>query len=233
MGSTPVTRASLVTRVLQRANTSGYAEPLVEVPGLVDVALAKMHNMLVVLYEDYYMKQVNIQIVANQDTYTLPPDLMKLRQVFYQDTSGYRWPLTRIAISDLTNVPISINYSAIPTGYTMFGNSFVIYPKPYNAQTNSVLLFYTPEYAPPLNDNTPIESAVAFGWDEWVVNDCVIQIRNKAMMPAQELMAERQLLEADIKAQAKNRNSGDPPRIRDTGWGGTSPYNRWSQFAIK
>jgi hypothetical protein len=237
MASSPVTRASLITRVAQRANTSGYADVSLngEVSVLVDLALAKFHNFLVGLYEDFYTKTVGVPIVANQDTYNLPGDFMKERQVFYTDASGYRWPLRRIDIYELTNLPLSVNYASIPTGYSLYNNSLVIFPKPSSTQNNgnSMLLFYIPNYTPPLNDATPIEYQVAFGWDEWVVNDCVIQIRNKAMMPAQELVQERDNIEKHIRHQAKQRNAGDPPRFSDRGWNGSTPMNRWGQFAIK
>lgn len=232
MPTAPVTRGKLVQRALQRANTSGYADASSEVPQLVDTSLAKMHNMLVALYEDYYLKKGTFQIVANQSVYPLPVDFMKERQVFYEDSSTFRIPLRRIPISDLTNVPISITYQAIPVGYVIYGNVMEIFPKPANSQLNKVHFFYVPEYTPALNDDSPIEAAVSFGWDEWIVNDVTIQIRNKAMIPAQELVQERAMLEATIKAQAKNRNVGDPPRVVDTGWNGTSPYNNWGNFAI-
>lgn len=237
MATSPVTRTTLISRVLQRANTSGYADPSIngEVSQLVDTSLAKLHNMLVGMYEDYFTKVHPIQISLDQDTYALPPDLMKVRQVFYSDTSGYRYPIRRMELADLTGFPISSNYQNLPTGYCILDHSLVLFPKPTqtSGSLNKVTLYYIPTYAPPLNDAQPLDYQIAFGWDEWVVNDCVIQIRNKAMMPADELVRERATIESNIRHEAKQRNAGDPPRVKDTGWGGFSPANRWSQFAIK
>lgn len=240
MGTTPVTRATLIRRVALRANTSGYADATTldgEVSQLVDLALAKMHNLLVGLYEDYFTKRESIPLVNGQSTYSLPNDLMKLRQVFYKDvTSGFgRYPLRWIPISEQTNIPgNAVGYYGLPYGYTIENMSLVIQPIPQNTTTiQHIELVYIPQYVPPLNDNTPIDYQIAFGWDEWVVNDAVVQIRNKAMMPAGEIMAEREKLERDIRHQAKQRNAGDPQRVRDTGWGGKAPYTRYGNFAIK
>lgn len=237
MASTPVTRATLIQRVALRANTSGYADASTiggEVSQLVDVSMAKMHNLLVGLFEDYFIAINDLDIVSGKDTYTLPSDFFKLRQVFFVDVAnnGYQWPIQRREIYDLSNRPISGSYPNVIWAYAMMGNSIVFTPKPQNAQPNKVRLYYIPEYSPPLNDNTPIEYSVAFGWDEWIVNDCVIQIRNKAMMPADEIIAERNDLEKNIRHQAKQRNAGDPQRVRNNGWN-NSAYGRWGSFAIK
>jgi hypothetical protein len=195
-----------------------------------------MHNLLVGLYEDYFTKRERINLVNQQSTYPVPKDLFKLRQVFYKDaTSGFgRYPLRWIPISSQTDLPANTGIAGVPYGYTLENMSLVIMPVPSDTVTLEHLeLVYIPQYEPPANDSTPIEFQIVFGWDEWVVNDAVIQIRNKAMMPAAELIAEREKLENAIRHQAKQRNAGDPQRVRDTGWNNSAGYSRWGQFAIK
>ena len=235
MSSTPVTRQSLGQRALQRADyQNSQFISADELNQLVDTSLAKMHNLLVSLWEDYFLAEYDLPIVSNQDQYTLPPDFMKLRQVFYTDTSGYRWPLRRLNPVDLTNLPISINYTNIPAGYVLIGRKIVMFPKPANTELNKLHIFYIPTYSPPVADTQPIEYQVAFGWEEWAVNDIAVQIRNKAMMPSQELLAERENIGAQWMNEAKRRNVGDPPKVKDTGWGTNGlAYSRFSQFAIK
>lgn len=110
MATVPVTRATLINRVATRANTSGYADATTsggEVSQLVDLGLAKMHNLLASLYEDYFTARTTVNIVTSQTTYTLPNDLFKLRQVFYKSptVSFGRYPLRWIPISEQTNIP--------------------------------------------------------------------------------------------------------------------------------
>lgn len=235
MATAPVTRATLIERVARLANTSGYADTSQggEVSQQVDISLAKMHNFLVGLYEDYFSKATSITIVTGQDTYPLPPDLMKPRQVFYTDGSGNRWPLRRVPLAEFSLNTSTTGFVAAPTGYMLLGKNLVITPKPANTEPQTLQLFYIPEYAPEAGDNTPIEYAIAFGWDEWVVYDAVVHIRMKAMMPADDVMAERQRIEVNMAHQAKQRNAGDPARVSDTGWGGRGPWGKLGQFAIR
>lgn len=238
MPSLPVTRAALIARAATRANTSGYADATTvdgEVSQLVDLSLAKVHNLLVGLYEDYYTKKHSIALATGQDTYSLPVDFFKVRQLFYVDVpnNGYRWPIQRMDLQDHLGRPLSGSYPNVVYGYILINQNLLIEPRPSGTQTNQLLLYYVPTYTPPDNDATPIEHQIAFGWDEWVVNDVCIQIRLKAMMPYDDIMAERNKIEANIKHQAKQRAVGDPPRVKDTGWNGSGPSSRWGQFAIK
>lgn len=230
----PVTRSTLVTRGRQRAdylNSTFIDSTVNEDYNLVDTSLAKMHNILASLYEDYFSALYQTVILANIDTYGLPSDCMKLRQVFYVDSSGYRWPLSRLNVSDLMTLPNTTTYSAPIFGYAYLGANIVITPKPTSAPGGQLLFFYVPQYKPPVSDNEPIEYAMAFGWDEWVVNDVAYQIRLKANEPAEEIFREREKLEAQIREQARHRNAGDPPRVRDTGYGSNGTF--YGQFSVR
>lgn len=233
----PVTRGTLVTRARQRAdylNSSFIDATINEDYNLVDTSLAKLHNILVSLYEDYFSAFYTANILANIDTYPLPADWYKLRQVFYVDSSGARWPLNRLNVSDLTTLPQSTSYTQPLFGYAMLGPNLIISPKPTTAPSPAcqLLVLYIPQYKPVISDNEPIEYGFAFGWDEWVVNDVAYAFRLKANEPAEEIFREREKLEATIREQARHRNAGDPPRVRDTGYG-TSWVSRYGQFAIR
>lgn len=231
--ATPVTRAALVTRLLQRANTSGFVDPTVEAPQLIDTACAKMHNMLVGLYQDYFTKATTYTLVADQDTYALPADYLKARQVWFVSSTGRRFPLQRLELSDLIGMSGNGGDSLPVSGYATMANQLVLAPIPTSASSGSVLMWYIPEYAPDANDDTPLFPALAFGWDEWVVLDACIQVRAKSMMPAEDLMAERAALEQKIQHQAQNRDAGAAQRVRDTGWGGRLGGGRGrGQFSI-
>ncbi len=241
MASTPVTRATLKTRIAQRANTSGYVDASVggELSQLVDTSLGKLHNLIVELYEDYYMKRFSFAMIVNQSYYALPTDFMKIRAVFYLIPSTS----APADLSQATGMPLrridpteelqtwGATMTQIPYGYIIEDAKILIVPA-QSVASNYIGLRYIPQYVPVLNDSTPIEFAIAFGWDEWVVNDVTIQIRNKAMMPAQELVAERKLFEDRVRLQAKNRNASEPYHVRDTGWKYGQRIAPWGQFSI-
>ena len=224
-----VTRASLGTRALQRANLqySNFIQPD-ELNQLVDTSVAKLYNMLIGYYEDYFHKKETISLVLNQQEYYLPPDFMKMRQVFYVDQSGYQYLLRRMDISEITNYP-NYTLAASPNGYAIEGDKLVLYPVPQQTPFQ-LLLRYIPQYTPPISDNQQIKLQFAFGWDEWIVNDIAVQIRNKAMMPGDELVTERMIIEKKLLHEAKNRNVGDAPRFKDTGFVGSRGRGNWGSW---
>lgn len=220
MASTPVTRAALVTRLIQRANTSGYIDSTAEAPQLIDTSLAKCYNWLATTYEDYFVKKAPpYQLTAaGRDTFPIPADFLKAREIFYVTTSGSRYPLVRMNISDLTGTAQTSSYQQPVFGYLVADQDLVIYPRPSQSQTGTIEMWYIPEYTPALNDSVPVFPALAFGWDEWVVLDACIAARLKSMMPVDDLMAERAQLERKILSQMKNRDAGQPYHVKDTGW---------------
>lgn len=240
-----VTRAQLITRSAQRANTSGYADasPGGEISGLVDTSLAKLYNLFAAeLYEDFCVKEQVITLQPTVDTYQVASDFMKVRAVFYAQPSASaptdlsqaaRFPMARLERSTLASYgSASGTIGSLPAGYVLEGQTLTVVPRSASALPNFVLLYYIPEYTPAVNDTTPISYAFAYGWDEWVVNDVCVSVRLKSMMPVQELQQERAAYEARVRIQAKNRNAVDPPKIRNTGWkyGGGSSYGN---FAFK
>lgn len=226
-----VTRAQLIQRCAQRANTSGYADASAggEIAGLVDVSLAKLYNMFAFeLYEDFRVLEKVITLDPAVETYQVPADFVKVRAVFYcqpsaaspQDLStAARWPMSRLERSTMTNYTSSMgNIGGLPAGYCLEGQTLTVLPRSAAQNPNFVLLYYIPEYAPPANDATPILYTFAYGWDEFVVNDVCIAIRLKSMMPVAELQQERDSYLERVRRQAKSRNTVSPPQIRNTGW---------------
>ena len=136
-------------------------------------------------------------------------------------------------LSDLLGTTLGTSTQLPVGGFALMSNQIVLDPKPSGTDTGNILMWYIPEYAPPANDQALVFPALAFGWDEWVVLDASIQIRMKAMMPSDDLMAERDQLEQKLMHQAHNRDVGAPPRVRDSGWGGRGASGTRGQFAIK
>ena len=233
MASVPVTRASLVARLLQRANTSGYVEPTAEAPQLIDNSLAQCYNWMVGLYEDYFTKKAPpYQFVAGQDTFALPADYLKSRQVWYVDTQGFKYPMIKMNISDLTGNVSTSSYQQPVYGYVLTAQDLIVYPRPTSGQAGSIHLWYIPEYTPAVNDSLPVFPALAYGWDEWVILDATINVRLKAMMPVDDLQQAKMQLEQKMLHQAKSRDAGAAPRVRDTGWTrGGGIGSRWGSFS--
>jgi hypothetical protein len=230
-------------RAAQRANTSGYADPSAggEISGLVDNRLAQLYNTLVAeLYEDFALKRTHFPLVADQRFYPLPTDFMKERRVWlvtpstpFNIETGARWALNRLDPADAYGYN-ALQYSNLLGGYSLEGSTLVCSPTPTSSNSGQYIqLLYIPQYSSPANDNDTINFPLAVGWDEWVVNGVVIDIRAKAMMPFDDIAVLNQQYEGHVRLQAKNRSATSPPRVRRTGWGRGGGGSPWGDFSVR
>lgn len=230
MSLSTVTRASLGARALDRANLkySTFIEPA-ELNQLVDTSMAQLYNILVGLYQDYFVKTRDYTLDGSE-SYALPADFFKTRMVVVRDTSGTRYELDWLEMAETANMWDRDLYNGVPTGYNILDGQLKVYPQG-SVLAGTLRMFYIPEYTPPVSDDEQIKFAIAFGWDEWVVNNLAIQIRNKAMMPAEELVRERGMIEQRMVHEANNRQGGRPRRVSDTGFGRGSYWRGRGDFS--
>lgn len=217
MSLSTVTRASLGARALQRANLE-YSNFITatELNGLVDVSMAKLYNLLVGLYQDYFVKTATLTLSAG-NAFNLPADFFKTRQCFMVDTGGRRRTIPWMELSETANLSYAGTTVNCAEGYNIIDNTIRVYPE-NGTYTDSLILYYVPEYTPPASDTAQIKFAIAFGWDEWVVNDVAVQIGVKAKMPIEETVRERALIEQKLKHEASIRQAGTPRRVANTGF---------------
>lgn len=235
------TRTDLIARVLIRANTSGYVDPNVVLPGLINVSLARLHNILAgEIFEDYYQRRVAFPVIQGQDRYMLPEDFFKNRAVWYTQPNQpplaqtvARYLLKRVDPTQETNMGLYGVYQNIPLGYAIEDGGLTLVPVPTSGTLGTITLFYIPSFTAPVSDQDPIEFAIAPGWEEWIVNDVTHMIRLSASMPADEFASERELFETKLRKQAKNRDASQPFSVRDDGWNFSNGGTPWGDFAIE
>lgn len=230
-----VTRADLITRLAQRANTSGYIDfsPNGEAGQLIDTSTAKLWNLFVgELYEDYALSRHLLPLVADQRFYPLPVDFMKERRVWLVCPAGgsppnpetdAKYPIPRVDPADLYGYPAFFN-SSVLSGYAIDTNGIHFGPCPGTGNVGQFIqLLYAPAYTRPANDNTPLPFQFVAGWEDWIVNDACIMARVKSGFPIGDLAALNAQYEQHVRIQAKNRSLTSTPRVRRTGWsrGGT------------
>src|SRR3990167_9716435 len=94
---------------------------------------------------DHFMEKSTFSLVADQQEYTLPADLIKLREIELQ-YDGSNWARARKRdISNLTNSTEAATLSAASQYKPLFDileDSFFIYPEPINSVTDGGKLWY-------------------------------------------------------------------------------------------
>jgi hypothetical protein len=182
-----VTLTQLQTRVRQRADAEG--DPHVtdaEITGLINDAYTGLYDQLILSCPPDYFRTTNTFSTANGTvSYSLPTDFYKVRQVYSVDESGVFRPLNQI------DEVARYSYRA-PDG---------VY---------SVRLDYVPVAGTLTNANDTMDGIN--GWDEAVVLQAAIDIKNKKEDDPGALLAKKREVEERIRKLAQ-RDDGSPRHI--------------------
>lgn len=156
----------------------------------VNDGLAKLHDILVDSFEDYFRKVESITIVAGTETYDLPDDFYKVKKCYYLDSSR-RFRVTRFNLDEIDG------YRSSPlTG-------------------GSVELWYVPQFKKLENDDSEIEVALVTGWEDFVALHAAVRLGIKEETDVTELKNERADAYANIIKMCEPRDPGTPDCIAD------------------
>lgn len=229
-----VTLAQLRTRAFQRVDmvNSTFATTA-EANQLVNTAGARLHDLLVTSYEDYFQLVKTFSLTANKEAYDLVADLnlvdangnpsfYKVIDIFVTTGSGAnlsRQKLRRFNTNELSRIN---NPLLVPTAmpwpvlyYRLVGSKLYFEPIATSTAGYSIELWYAPQFVQLVADADTLDYGVVFGWDEFIVNDVAINLRLKEESDVSALMARQAEFERKVAAGAQNRDSAEPSRVVD------------------
>jgi hypothetical protein len=170
-----------------------------------------------------FVNETTLTTTADVDMISLPTNAQALVSVYYVRDGETEIPMDPMGPDDLGDVS-SRDWDGATPRYTIKGESIQLRPVPAGEYTVRV------EYVTGLiitasTDYVPLYS----GWDEWVVLDAAIKVKQRLQQPYAELAQERATVEAEIRSQAKrNRFRGAVVRdLRPRHEMGRRPYRRW------
>ena len=192
----------------------------------INSAIKDLYDQIISVNQDYFVRvSDNISVVSGTDKYSLPHDFADLLrvEVLYQSPSDWR-PLERFNLSERSN-------SNLNTPTKLFWRYRVmddfIYLAPTPAESGTLRLWYVP--VPPTMSDDAETAEFIFGWDEYVVCDCLERHANKEESDATPFTTKKfQTLER-ILSRAKSRDLGNANTIRDVereGFYAAYPWNR-------
>lgn len=215
---------------------------LTELDQLINTAGARLHGLLVDAFEDHFVSRANFTLQTGKESYDLVADIglvdannnplfYKLRELFLTTGSGpslLRYRLQQFNTRDLGRMaPISTVYAAyipynLPTlSYRLMGNKIYFAPIPSSGGL-TLEIWYIPQFVP-FTVNASVQAAQAAfldysvipGWDDFIVNDSVIDIRNKEESDVTAFMAVHNDFIKDIQRTSKNRNTAIAQTVTD------------------
>lgn len=213
-----------------------------ELDGYIQKSWEKFYRKLVSKYEDYFVAvftNADIKsfpsagppgtagIQAGVSDYSFPTDYLKMRRIECRLSSGVVWPLKRTSFDDELYLNAQ-SQQGQPMYYIEFGRGklvsiasgegaagFRIIPTPDSTTAYSLTGLYvpTPGVISTGADGLAFSPDFFAGWDEYVVLDAAIKIRDKQESDISTLSEERADLLAIIETEIGNRSAGQPQEV--------------------
>lgn len=190
----------------------------------------ELYDLLITVYEDYYIAPRLIISTTGSQMYPLPngqnnsaaPALYKLYGVDNGlGTDSNAWVTikkfnfisrNRFVYPQLTSTFLGV----FNLEYRMVGDNIMFIPTPSAGQFMG--LWYFPRLTTMLAD-TDVMDGIS-GWTEYVIVDAAIKALRKEESDTSVLMQEKEALRMRIQSSAMNRDAGQPDTISDTrSWG--------------
>lgn len=139
--------------------------------------------------------ETTLTTTAGVDMVSLPTNMQALVSLYYVRDSSYEIPLERLNPDELGDVEHRDWDGEVPR-YSLKSESIQLRPVPAGAYTLRV------EYVTGLIVTASSDTVTLYsGWDEWVVLDTSIKVKQRLQQPYEELYREREKVEAEIRRQ--------------------------------
>jgi hypothetical protein len=172
----------------------------------LNASACELYDLLVSIYEDYYLTSVDFTLAGSSDGYSLPANFYKLRGVDY--TSSTPISLEPFTFADRNRYQNVSAYLSAPK-YRLVGSTLTITPRTDGDYT----LWYIPQLTELTSDGDTFTTLQK--WEEYIVLDAAIKMLAKEQDDVSVHMAQKQALIQRIKTSAPNRDAGAGERITD------------------
>lgn len=207
-----VSLATIRTAIRERGEISDVYVTDTVMDSWINSAIKDLYDHILTVNQDYFVSvSNNISISSGTDSYSLPSDFAHLlrTEVLYQGDNDWR-PLERFMLSERSNYTY-FDGTKLNWRYRVMGDLLYISPVP--TESGTVRLWYVP-VPPTLSDDADTEDFI-FGWDEYVILDCLIRHAQKEESDHMPFAAKQAACLERILSRAKQRDYGETNSIRD------------------
>lgn len=233
-----ISLADIKLRVLDLAdmkNTGFIGDD--ELTFYINQEYTELYDLVVASFEDYFMNNLQFTLTGNQDGYSMPNQVYKLRGVDYNVNSGpTQWySLNRFMFGDRNryNTPWGLIgwYPWQNLMYSWTGSMLKIIPETQAAGTYRV--WYTPHLVQLDNTVNMLFDPTLEQWVDIIIVGAAIKCLNKEESDVSVLMAQKQMLVQRIEGLAPNKDNNMPKYVISSwdnfgpgsnGWGNGSGY---------
>lgn len=243
--ATTMTLSELMVAVRQRADmlpasytpttsSTAYFVSDPELISYINQSYFELYDLLVTLYEDYYVKTPPYEFQTDGTTaqYSLPSDFYKLLGVDLGISSGTNaWVTLKkfdfISRNRYVYPQVTSTYLGVfNLRYRLVGNTLMFIPTPSAGQY--VRMWYVPRLTT-LSSLSDTADGIS-GWTEYIICDAAIKCAQKEESDVSVLGAQKMGLIKRIEDSGMNRDAGQPDTISDVrsraeSWGGYGAPN--------
>lgn len=221
-----VTRAELRSAIIFRADLP-VAEPRrytdVQLNGLISESVRRLQGALITWWgDDYFTQETQIALTAGTSDYTLPADIKIKTLIWLRDNAGtQRTPSVKLARVDLSEIHRFIyggdrkwETSDPPRWYVDFEDPAYVLKFTYTSTQDENLRLYAVKEIAPFTDDADVIN-LQWGWEEWIVLDSMVTIRQRDKQEYQDILDERTRLEGSIATQAPEKGQSEVRTVRN------------------
>jgi hypothetical protein len=153
-------------------NTSFWPDNFVN--QLFNAQYRRRCSQLIMAFEGWFTNVATRDLVADQDSYSFPPDFVRMRKLELDRTDGRTVPVQSFERHAEVNPPEGNEVDQYMPTYRPLGNGFVLEPKPSVSQTGGLRIEF--EVVPQLltADTDQIHESFPTIFDELLVLDTVV-----------------------------------------------------------
>jgi hypothetical protein len=187
-----VTLKDLRDRTLDYADmpNSAFPDPS-RLDDYINTGLASLQKILVNSFQDYYLATQNLTLVAGQETYDLPANFYKSKEVFYE-TAGRRYGVPRFNRGEID-------------GY-----------RPGSQTAGNITHWYVPQIVKLRQPTDKVDDLIVTGWEDYIALFAAVRLLIKEESDVGDLRGEREAARLAIIDQAEPRDEGDQGSVEDT-----------------
>lgn len=207
-----VSFGELQEKIRARGEIRTVYVPPAELKIWINDSIRDLYDQLISANQDTFVKcSPSISVTSDRDVYDLPEDFAALRRVeaLYGGVNDWRG-LEQYSFQNRSNYNLATTIEPF-WRYREMGGKLYLVPIPTTG--GSIRAWYIP--VPPRLTEDGDEADFIFGWDEYVVLDCLVKHAQKEESDSAPFLAKQSTVLDRILGRAKVRNYGEPNRIRD------------------
>lgn len=212
-----VTVTTLISEFRQRGdyNRSAVFSDAV-ITGYLSRAWAKVYDLLVQCWQDYYLTETTLTTSSGSDSVNLPADFYKLRALDYQHSSTRHSALRKFQLKERNHWNAGLRGTAYGPRYHYRiedGNPAVLRLLPEPTSADTLRLFYIPHATALTTGSDTIDTINDY--DDLLLERALLYADIRERRPIQERLAVIGKLEQEVRRAADGRDSSEPEYLAE------------------